>query len=86
MSGGAAGRPVRYERLLLQAEGAGTEHPAEQVGQPGGDPATRYRLHLRPADRTGGGGHSDAGDGSLNKGEGKCRLTPRFTNSCLSAL
>lgn len=68
MSGGAGGRPVRHERLLLQAEGAGAEHPAEQVSQPGGDPAARHRLHLRPADRTGSGGHSHARDGVVNKG------------------
>lgn len=62
---------MRHERLLLPAEGAGPEHPAEQVGQPGGDPAARHRLHLRPADRAGGGRPVRAGDGSVDKGEAR---------------
>ena len=70
MSGGAGERAVRHERLLLKAEGAGAEHPAGRGGEPGGDPAARHRLHLRPADRAGGGGRSRAEDGFVNKGEG----------------
>lgn len=51
------GRPhelaVQHERLLLQAEGAGAQHPAEQEGQQDGNPAARHRLHPGPADRLG---------------------------------
>lgn len=57
MRGRAGERPVRHQRLLLQAEGAGPEHPAEPDRQSGGDPAARHRLHLRP------------GDGPIHKGE-----------------
>lgn len=50
---GVAGRPGRHERLLLETEGAGTEHPAEQIRQPDGDPAARHRLYFRSPDRPG---------------------------------
>lgn len=69
MSGGAGERLARHERLLFPAEGAGSQHPAERVGEPGGDPAARHRLHLRPADRAAGGGGCRAEDGSVYKGE-----------------
>ncbi|RVE57349.1 hypothetical protein OJAV_G00215290 [Oryzias javanicus] len=42
---------------------------------PGGDPAARHRLHLRPADRAGGGGPVRAGDGSVDK---DCRHHAQF--------
>ncbi|KAL6477952.1 hypothetical protein MHYP_G00137870 [Metynnis hypsauchen] len=49
------GRPaqpaVQHERLLLEAEGAGAQHPAEQEREQDGDPAARHRLHPGPADR-----------------------------------
>lgn len=44
---------VQHERLLLQAEGAGAQHPAEQEGEQDGNPAARYRLHPGPAARLG---------------------------------
>ncbi|MCI4382768.1 hypothetical protein PGIGA_G00018540 [Pangasianodon gigas] len=42
---------VQHERLLLQAEGAGAQHPAEQAREQNGDPAACHRLHPGSADR-----------------------------------
>lgn len=65
MPGRARERAVRHERLLLQTQGAGAQYPTEQVREPSGDPAARHRLHLRPADRSRGGGHGVGHKGEL---------------------